>query len=145
MTMLLGHQASWRNMNLELAMTLIPRTVTDTEAAEALFIDHVSPALPVNWAAGVGTFDVPLAANGATVLDVTGYRQISLLVGTTKATKGALYMGKISGSTLSSRTEFKLDGTIHTFPILGPEVSLELYANRTDPAEKVQLWLYLTS
>ncbi|HLY88791.1 MAG TPA: hypothetical protein VKQ27_07380 [Acetobacteraceae bacterium] len=126
-------------------MTLNPRPVLETDVPRTTFIDHVSPALPVDWAAGVGTFDVPLAANGATVLNVTSYRQISLLVGTTKATRAALFMGKISGSTLSSRIEFNLDGTIHTFPVVGPEISLELYANRSDPIEKVQLWLYLTS
>ncbi len=90
---------------------------------------------------------MPLAANGATILDVAGYRQVSLLVGTTKATKAALYMGKLNrSSTLATRTEFSLDAAaIHTFPVLAPEIALELYANRTDPAEKVQLWLYLTS
>jgi hypothetical protein len=145
MNVLLGLTPSWHNIKMELAMTIITRPVMETEVAKTLFIDHVSPALPVDWAAGTGTCDVPLAANGATILDVAGYRQVSLLVGTTKATKAALYMGKLSGSTLATRTEFSLDGAIHTFPVLAPEISLELYANRTDPAEKVQLWLYLTS
>jgi hypothetical protein len=140
-----GRKPNWHNIKMELAMTIITRPVTEIEVAKTLFIDHVSPALPVDWAPGVGTFDVPLDTNGATILGVAGYGQVSILVGTTKATKAALYMGKLSGSTLSTRTEFNLDGAIHTFPVLGPEISLELYANRTDPAEKVQLWLYLTA
>jgi len=126
-------------------MSVITRPITETEIPHVLFIDHISPALSVDWAAGVGTYDVPLAANGDPILKVSGYRQVSILVGPTKATRAALYMGKITGTTLSSRTEFLLDGTIHSFPVVGPEIALELYANRSDPAEKVALWLYLSS
>jgi hypothetical protein len=53
-------------------------------------------------------------------------------------------MGKISGTTLSAPNN-PLDGQIHSFDVVGPEISLQLSRSTNNPKENVQMWVYLTS
>ena len=77
------------------------------------------------------------------VLDIREYRQVSVEVGATKASKCELFMGKISDMTLSTRYEVPLDHKIHTFEVVGPEMTLFLMGGMPESSEEVQLWIYL--
>src|SRR5512135_981846 len=88
---------------MELAMTVITRPVLETEVAKTLIVNHVSPALQVDWPGlGNGSFTVPLTAGGSSVLDVAGYRKLSIRVGSTKSPTVDLIMGMIDPTTLAS-------------------------------------------
>jgi hypothetical protein len=90
---------------------------------------------------------VPLGANGETFLDVTQYRKANIFVGTTKAHSVIFYIGKWSPNTCAASFEWVPDLKIHTFDIVGPQIALFLSSpfDKTTPAEKIELWLYLTS
>lgn len=90
-----------------------------------------------------GEAQVPLDANP--IVDVTGYRQVNVRIGQTKATSWSLYMGKISNATLSVENMRSVDNAIHTFDVVGPEIVLFLRGGTPKSKEKVQLWVYLRS
>lgn len=79
------------------------------------------------------------------IVDVSGYRQVSVRIGQTQATSWSLYMGKISNSTLSVEHMRPIDNAIHTFNVEGPEITLFLKGAPARTKEKVQLWVYLRS
>lgn len=79
------------------------------------------------------------------IIDVTGYRQVSVRIGPTKASSWSLTMGKISGATLAVEHMRPIDNAIHTFEVLGPEIALVLKGGAPKSREKVQLWVYLRS
>jgi hypothetical protein len=91
-----------------------------------------------------GAGEAPVPLNGG-IVDVTGFRQVSVRIGSTKASSFSLYMGKISGSTLSVENSRPIDGAIHTFDVVGPEITLSLHGGQPRSREKVQLWVYLRS
>src|SRR5512142_138547 len=130
------------------AATIPRRILPEIEIPKTLFIDHVSPPLAIDWPTIYpSSFNVPLAAAGATIIEVSQYRKVNVLVGQTKASSASLTMGKLSGTTLGARFELPLDQKIHSFDVVGPELWLELMCpfDRKTPAEHVQLWLFLTS
>ncbi len=90
-----------------------------------------------------GEAQVPLDANP--IIDVTGYRRVNVRIGQTKAASWSLYMGKISGSTLSVENMVPIDNAIHSFEVVGPEIALFLKGGTPKSREKVQLWVYLRS
>jgi len=90
-----------------------------------------------------GEVQVPLEADP--IIDVTGFRQVSFLIGQTKATSWSLFMGKISGATLSVDNAGPIDQAIHTFDVVGPEIVLVLRGGKPKTKEKIQLWVYLRS
>ena len=120
----------------------------EIEIPKTLFIDHSSPVLTVAWPTIYpGGLRVPLGANGETFLDVTQYRKANIFVGTTKAHSVIFYIGKWSPNTCAASFEWVPDLKIHTFDIVGPQIALFLSSpfDKTTPAEKIELWLYLTS
>lgn len=90
-----------------------------------------------------GEAQVPLDTNP--IIDVTGYRQVNVRIGQTKATSWSLYMGKISNATLSVENMRSVDNAIHTFDVVGPEIALFLSGGQPKSREKVELWVYLRS
>ena len=90
-----------------------------------------------------GEAQVPLDTNP--IVDVTGYRQVNVRIGQTKASSFLLNMGKLSGATLSVLTSRTVDNAIHTFDVVGPEIALTLKGGTPKSKEKVQLWVYLRS
>ena len=90
-----------------------------------------------------GDAQVPLDANP--IVDVTGYRQVNVRIGQTKASSFSLFMGKIGGATLSVENSQPVDNAIHTFDVVGPEIALFLKGGRPKSHEKVELWVYLRS
>jgi hypothetical protein len=92
-----------------------------------------------------GEAQVPLDPKTGHVIDVKKFRRVSILIGSTKAGSCMMFMGKISGPTLSKQFTLPLDGDIHTFDIVGPEMSLFLSGGKPNTKENVQLWVYLSS
>ncbi|SJZ75103.1 hypothetical protein SAMN02745126_02146 [Enhydrobacter aerosaccus] len=129
-------------------MATILRPQSEIEIPKTLFVDRSSPLLTIDWPSLYpGGYEVPLGANGETYLNVTKYRRVNVLVGPTKAHTVFLYMGKIQPNTLSAVYQWAPDRNVHTFDVVGPEIMLFLSSpfDKTTPAEKVELWLYLTS
>jgi hypothetical protein len=127
-------------------MTVISRPQTEIDIPKTSLVNHVSPGLQIDWPSFFpGSFEVPLTSSGATTLNVANYRRVSVLVGSTQATQANLRMGMLSGTTLGVSMPFPLDGKIHTFDVVGPEIGLDLLCTGKFAAEKVQLWLYLSS
>lgn len=79
------------------------------------------------------------------IIDVSGFRRVSIRIGSTNATSFSLFMGKISGATLSQEFNQPIDNQIHTFEVVGPEMSLHLNGGNPNSKEQVQLWVYLRS
>jgi hypothetical protein len=92
-----------------------------------------------------GEATVPLNPDGTGIISIRRYRQVSVLIGTTSATSLSLAMGKISNTTLSAERAIPLDGQIHTFDVVGPELVLVLRNGTPNSTETVQLWVYLRS
>jgi hypothetical protein len=90
-----------------------------------------------------GEVQVPLEADP--IIDVTGFRQVSFLIGRTKAASWTLSMGKISGSTLAAGNDGPIDSSIHTFDVVGPEIVLVLKGGKPKTKDKLELWVYLRS
>lgn len=90
-----------------------------------------------------GEVQVPLEADP--IIDVTGFRQVSFLIGRTKATSWMLSMGKISGATLAFAHAGPIDQAIHTFEVVRPEIVLVLKGGQPKTKDKVELWVYLRS
>ena len=107
-------------------------------------IQFVDTPFTVTYSAS-GQGSVRWPPGNDSVLSIDGYTQVSLEIGPAPHTTSFdVYMGKISGSTLSSIVGVNLPvgATIRTFPVIAPEMSIFLHgtANSTD---KVQLWVYL--
>jgi hypothetical protein len=113
-----------------------------TDVPNAKLYNFVDRAAAIVYSQS-GEAQVPLDANP--IVDVTGYRQVNVRIGQTKATSWSLTMGKISGSTLAVENVRAPDGAIHTFDVVGPEVALFLKGGTPRSREKVQLWVYLRS
>lgn len=92
---------------------------------------------------GEGT--VPLDPSSFGPIDVTGFRRVSIMIGSTKAKSCKMSMGKISGPTLSCGFDIPLNYEIHTFEVVGPQMSILLKGGPPNSNEKVQLWVYLKS
>ncbi len=92
-----------------------------------------------------GQAQVPLDPSTMNIIDLSGFRQASIQVGTTKATSCQLYMGKGSGATLAHAYDVPLDGSIHTFEVVGPQMWVWLSGGPKSSQEKVQVWVYLRS
>lgn len=79
------------------------------------------------------------------IVPVSEYRYICFEIGSCSAQTFELYIGKISGSTLSKGFAGPLDYDIHRFDVIGPEMDLWLKGGPSGLTERVQVWLYLTS
>ncbi len=107
-------------------------------------INHVDTPATIHYSQH-GQAQVPLDPAVGSIIDVSQYRRVSVEIGQTHATSAALYMGKISGATLSMLFAVPLDGKIHTFEIVGPQITLWLSGAAPNSQEQEQLWVYLTS
>jgi len=92
-----------------------------------------------------GEAQVPLDPQTGGVLHLEEFRQVSFRIGSTKASSFNMFMGKISGPTLSTRYIGPIDDVIHTFEVVGPEMTLFLMGGAPRSKEQVQLWVYLRS
>ena len=93
----------------------------------------------------VGEATVVLEPQTGGIIDVSGYRRISIRIGSTKAKSFSVFIGKISGATLSQEFNQPVDHQIHTFEVVGPQMTLVLKGGTPNSDEKVKLWVYLRS
>jgi hypothetical protein len=90
--------------------------------------------------------NAPTGGTGG-ILDIRKFRKVHICVGSTKAASFQVFMGKISGPTLS---EIRLvvqppDHKVHTLEVVGPEMTLWFMGGTPNTQEQVQLWVYLSS
>lgn len=84
------------------------------------------------------------------IVDIRPYRQVDLEIiqfpGSVPNLTVTVMMGKISGSTLAQTVgTFPLGSPakIHTFTVVGPEVSVVLEGGPPNTAVNIQAWLFL--
>ncbi len=115
--------------------------MTDIPNTEFLnFIDH---PVTVEYSQH-GSAMVPLN-QGNNPVDITGFRKVNIMIGTTTASSCTMYMGKISGVTLANSYDIPLDHKIHTFNVVGPQMVLWLKGGKPMTSENVKIWIYLSS
>ncbi len=122
----------------------MPTVVTAIDKPNTRFIYlRAQAGGQITYDAG-GCVDIRLDGKKGNVLDITGYRQVSVCISSQKSVARRLTMGTISGMTCAEAYSLPLDSKIHTFNVVGPEMSLEM----NGPAkaqETIQLWVYLRS
>src|SRR5829696_3802300 len=79
------------------------------------------------------------------IIDIRQFRRASICIGSTSASSFWVSIGKISGPTLSMGHTRPVDGNIHTFEVVGPEMALWLLGGTPNSQEQVELWVYLRS
>ncbi len=91
---------------------------------EVRFINLVDPPAAIEYSHH-GQALVPLDPL-ASVLDLGGYRRVSVCVGSTRARSCELIAGRLGGATRSQRFVVPLDGRLHSFEVAGPQLALWL-------------------
>ena len=108
------------------------------------FVNFVDTPAAITYSQ-FGEAQVNLDPQTGGILPLEEFRQVSVRIGSTKALSFQVFMGKISGTTLSVRSVGPIDDAIHTFDVVGPQMSLWLMGGAPRSKEKVQLWVYLRS
>jgi hypothetical protein len=82
----------------------------------------------------------------AAIISITGYRKVSVQIGSTHATNLRVSIGKITNATLS-QTIFNrpVDQNIHTLDVVGPELVIWLTGAPANSTEQIKVWVYLTT
>jgi len=114
------------------------------EIPNTRFINFVDTPANIQYTQ-FGEAQVNLDPQTGGIINITEFRRVSVRIGTTNASSFDLFMGKIAGTTLSVRHTLPVDNNIHTFNIVGPEMSLFLKGGQPQSTEQVQLWVYLSS
>lgn len=109
-----------------------------------LFINFVDTPATIEYSQ-FGEATVPLDPQTGGILNISKFRRVSILVGSTHASSCEVYMGKISGATLATSYSQPLDQKVHTYEVIGPQMSLSLKGGAPHSREQVQLWVYLRS
>jgi hypothetical protein len=114
------------------------------QLATTKFYNFVDTPVTVTYGAQ-GQAQVKLAPAGA-VINVTGYRRVSVIVGSSHATNLRFMAGKISNSTLATYLyNGPSDLKRHTFEVVGPEFVIVLTGAPPNSTDHVQVWVYLTT
>ncbi len=114
------------------------------QLATTKFYNLVDTPVAVTFNAS-GQAQIKVSPAGA-VINVTGFRRVSVQVGSTHATNLRIQIGKISGTTLSSYLyNGPANQQIRTYEIVGPELVLVLSGAPANSTDHVQLWVYLTT
>ena len=123
---------------------LIVAPASSAQMASTRFINFVDTPATVTYNQ-YGEAVVRLDAQGGSSIDVSGFRKLSVRIGSTRATSFRIAMGKISNTTLAYPFDLPRNQRINTFDVVGPEMSLWLRGGPPNTTETVQLWLYLSS
>ncbi len=114
------------------------------QLATTRLFNRVDQPVTVTYSAS-GEGRVVLDQAIGSIVRVAGYRKLSILLGSTKATSVDLYFGKISNATLSQRTSIPVDRKIHSFDVVGPEMLIVLVGGPPNTTESVQIWAFLST
>jgi hypothetical protein len=107
--------------------------------------NFVNTPVTVTYSAS-GQAQVSLSTTSGAIISIAGYRKVSMRLGATHATTLQVSMGKISGPTLSAAVlNGPVDGRIHTFDVVGPELVLTLSGGPPNTTDHIQLWVYLST
>jgi hypothetical protein len=127
-----------------LLLLLATATTANAQLAATKFYNLTdTPASITYSASGSATIVLEPGTGGTT--DLTGYRKVCFRIGTAKATTFAVTMGKISNATLAAQFTGTIDNKIHTYDVIGPQMTLRLTNGPANTADTVQVWVYLTS
>jgi len=108
------------------------------------FINFVDAPAEIKYSKyGDGAVPLDLSITGP--IDVSNFRRVSVMIGNTKAKSCNIYMGKISGPTLAGKFDIPLNHEVHTFEVVGPQMTLWLTEGPPNSNEQVKLWVYLKS
>lgn len=133
-----------RRVAFTFALTALLPLGASAQLATTKFYNFVDTAVTVTFS-NTGTAQIKLAPAGA-IISVTGYRKVSVQIGTTHATNLRIQMGKITGATLSQYMfNGPVDQKIHTFEVVGPDLVLVLSGAPANSTDHVQVWVYLTT
>ncbi|HKC80843.1 MAG TPA: hypothetical protein VKB91_06575 [Gemmatimonadaceae bacterium] len=114
------------------------------QLATTKFYNFVDTPVAVTFGSN-GQAQIKLTPTAA-VISVTGYRRVSVIVGSTHATNLRIQMGKIAGATLStSLYNGPVNQQVHTYEVIGPELVLVLTGAPANSTDHVQVWVYLTT
>ena len=108
---------------------------------EVRFINLVDPPAAIQYSRH-GQALVPLDPL-ASVIDLGGYRRVSVCVGGTRARSCELIAGRLGGTSRSQRFLVPLDGRIHSFDVAGPQLALWLNGGAALSSERVLVSMYL--
>lgn len=111
------------------------------ECREVRFINLVDPPAAIEYSQH-GQALVPLDPL-TSVLDLGGYHRVSVCVGSTRARSCELVAGRLAGASHGQRFVVPLDGQIHSFEVVGPQLALWLNGGAARSSEKVQVSVYL--
>ena len=132
-----------RRVALTCAVLALAAAPSAGAQAASRFFNLVDTPAVVTYGRG-GSARVQLDPAVGAIINVAGYRKVSVLIGSTQATSSEILIGKISNATLAQRFNVPLDQQIHTFDIVGPELVLWLVGGPPGTSEKVQLWVFLS-
>lgn len=124
------------------AVLILAATTANAELATAKFYNLTDTPASITYSASGSATIILDAATGGTV-DLTGYRKICLEIGKAKATTFTVVIGKISNSTLAQQFVGTIDKKIHTYDVIGPQLTLRLTNGPPNTADTVQVWVYL--
>ncbi|KJV06735.1 hypothetical protein [Methylocucumis oryzae] len=79
------------------------------------------------------------------IISVRRFRKINILIGSTSAKSISIYLGKLSDATLAQEFHHPIDGKIHTYDVIGPELAIVFKGGTPNSSEKVQMWVFLSS
>jgi hypothetical protein len=114
------------------------------EIPNTRFINFVDTPANIQYSQfGEGAVNLDPQTGG--IMNITEFRRVSIRIGSTTASSFDVFMGKIAGTTLAVRFTLPVDNNVHTFNIVGPELSVSLKGGQPQSTEQVQLWVYLSS
>jgi hypothetical protein len=109
------------------------------------FINLADTPASISYGQNGETYAPLDAQSNATIIDVSAFRKINVCIGPTKATYFTVSIGKIGGRTFAQGFLQLMDNKIHTYDVIGPQMSLLLMGGPPNSTEKVSLWIYLSS
>lgn len=117
--------------------------VNSTEKAGTKFVELTGQDAHITYNEN-GIYTVPLDPETGWILDIKGYREVSIYISSQKSSQRTLHMGKISETQAAQIFPLHMDAHIHTFKVVGPEMGIQLNGPR-DAQEQIKLWVYLTA
>lgn len=126
---------------------LVAAPLGTAQAVNTNFINFADKGLNASYnQAGAARLSInPATPNTAHILPVAGFKKMSMYIYTKNAKSIEIYMGKISGSTLSQKIFAGPPANkIHTFDVIGPEISIGLLGGPPNSTEHVKVWIYLS-
>jgi hypothetical protein len=125
-------------------VSLVSLPAAFAQLAATRFINLTDTPASVTFDAS-GIAQVRLDPQAGRIISVAGYRKVSVMIGTTRATSFSVIMGKGNGASLAQAFTRSITQNIQTFDVVGPEMSLWLRGGPPNATEQVQLWIYLSS